>query len=270
MSFSDARSFPGRVRHPSAPQMVRGKPGLPDLPVSDRYWRLHSACVVGSLALLSAWLMHWGGDFAVADALYALQGGEWAFKTAWLTEDVIHIAGRNLSILIWMTVTLAWALKRSRDQDSSWRRPLAYLALATLAGVAATAMLKAVSPLDCPWDLSRYGGTRDFFGLFSARPDGMGGGGCFPAGHASGGYAWVALYFFFASTKPALRHWGLAVGLSAGLLFGVSQQFRGAHFLSHDLWTAAICWLVALWIHRQMFRPRKLLGSHRLEESHGG
>ena len=69
---------------------------------------------------------------------------------------------------------------------------------------------------------------------------------CFPAGHASAGYAWMALYFFFLATRPQWRWLGLAVGIVLGLLFGVVQQLRGAHFLSHDLWTAVICWSCAL------------------------
>jgi membrane-associated PAP2 superfamily phosphatase len=36
------------------------------------------------------------------------------------------------------------------------------------------------------------------------------------------------------------------VGLVAGGVFGAAQQLRGAHFLSHDLWTLATCWTVSL------------------------
>ena len=52
-----------------------------------------------------------------------------------------------------------------------------------------------------------------------------------------------------------IKHWsnmdcpwgllGLVTGLSAGLLFGISQQLRGAHFVSHDIWTLGICWATA-------------------------
>ena len=69
---------------------------------------------------------------------------------------------------------------------------------------------------------------------------------CFPAGHASAGYAWVALYFFFLATRPAWRWRGLAIGLATGAVFGISQQLRGAHFLSHDIFAMIICWGVAL------------------------
>ena len=32
----------------------------------------------------------------------------------------------------------------------------------------------------------------------------------------------------------------------AGLLLGLGQQWRGAHFMSHTLWSAWICWMVGL------------------------
>ena len=66
---------------------------------------------------------------------------------------------------------------------------------------------------------------------------------CFPAGHSSGGYAWVALYFVLAGR----RRWaGLAIGLGLGLAFGATQWARGMHFPSHDVVSAAVAWAVAL------------------------
>jgi membrane-associated PAP2 superfamily phosphatase len=64
----------------------------------------------------------------------------------------------------------------------------------------------------------------------------------------------VALYFFFASVRPAWRRIGLAIGIGAGAILGVAQQLRGAHYLSHDLWTLAISWFVALGVHRLSVR----------------
>ena len=37
----------------------------------------------------------------------------------------------------------------------------------------------------------------------------------------------------------------LAIGLLAGMVFGLAQQLRGAHFLSHDVASLAVCWGVA-------------------------
>lgn len=71
----------------------------------------------------------------------------------------------------------------------------------------------------------------------------------FPAGHASAGCAWVSLYFFALLLSPSWRWWGLALGLVAGGVFGVTQQLRGAHFLSHVLWALATCRVLALAVY---------------------
>jgi len=40
------------------------------------------------------------------------------------------------------------------------------------------------------------------------------------------------------------RRW-LAGAMLAGFVFGLAQQVRGAHYMSHTLWTAWLCWSVA-------------------------
>jgi len=67
------------------------------------------------------------------------------------------------------------------------------------------------------------------------------------------------LYFFFLNAGPHLRWRGLAIGIAAGVVFGIAQQLRGAHFLSHDLWTAAICWTTAVGLYLWL-RPKANVG----------
>jgi membrane-associated PAP2 superfamily phosphatase len=55
----------------------------------------------------------------------------------------------------------------------------------------------------------------------------------------------VGGYFAFnASCQRLARQW-LAAALAAGMVLGLAQQWRGAHFMSHTLWSAAVCWAVA-------------------------
>lgn len=49
----------------------------------------------------------------------------------------------------------------------------------------------------------------------------------------------------YAVAPRAVRVWLVAVGL-AGLVLGLAQEWRGAHYMSHTLWTAWVCWSVAL------------------------
>ena len=38
----------------------------------------------------------------------------------------------------------------------------------------------------------------------------------------------------------------LWTALAVGIFLGLSQQLRGAHYLSHTLWSAWLCWTVGL------------------------
>jgi len=207
---------------------------------------------VGSLLLMAG-----SGDQWLADHLYRWEGSRWALKDAWLTTHLIHKGGKNLSVLGSLLVLLG--LLRS-SFDARWkplRQPLLYLFLAVGLSTGMVALIKAWTQMDCPWDLQRYGGLHPFIGLFQSRPAMLGHNACFPAGHASAGYGWIALYFFALQVRPQWRWAGLALALCTGLVFGFSQQLRGAHFLSHDLWSLAISWTVAVLLYLLMFPPRQ-------------
>ncbi len=200
-------------------------------------------------------LMAGNGDQWLADQIYRWEGSRWAFKDAWWTTHVIHRGGKNLSTLAGVLVMLA--LLRA-CLDARWkalRRPLLYLLLAVGLSTGLVALLKSMTQMDCPWDLQRYGGLRPFIGLFEARPELLGRAACFPAGHASAGYGWVALYFFALQVRPRWRWVALATAVATGLAFGFSQQLRGAHFLSHDVWSLAVSWTVAVLLYLLMFPP---------------
>jgi membrane-associated PAP2 superfamily phosphatase len=194
--------------------------------------------------LLLAW---WGArqiDLHWAGWLFQWEGGAWALKRSVLLEGVLHRGGRLLSQVAWTGVLVA-TLWRWRSPSAPWTRPAARLLLAVFASIACVAALKSLTHMDCPWDLAGLGGQRPFIDLFEARPATLGPAACFPAAHAAGGFAWVALYFFFRQVAPRWRHAGLGIGLLAGLVFGLAQQLRGAHFLSHDIASLAVCWGVA-------------------------
>jgi membrane-associated PAP2 superfamily phosphatase len=207
--------------------------------------RRHLAMPLVLCALALASISLFALDWRIAHALYAWEGYRWILKHAFVTETLLHRLGHDLSLAAWLGVLLVWLTALRRDALAGWRRPLGYLLLSVLLSTLLVAALKSATGMDCPWDIDGLGGARPYLGLFDPRPTGLPDAACFPAGHASGGYAWMALYFFFRMTRPALRLYGLSIGATVGAVFGVAQQLRGAHFLSHDLWTAALCWAVA-------------------------
>ncbi len=198
-----------------------------------------------------AWLQL---DWSLAHRIYAWEGYRWVLKKAFFTESLLHRSGHDLSVVAWVGALVAWLMSLKRESLQAWRKPLGYLLLSVLLATLLVSWVKSWSNMDCPWDIKGLGGTRPYVALFAARPAWLPDGRCFPAGHASGGYAWMALYFFFLMIRPHLRWRGLAIGVGVGVLFGIAQQFRGAHFISHDLWTAMICWAVAFGLYRVFLR----------------
>ena len=113
-------------------------------------------------------------------------------------------------------------------------------------GMLLVSAIKRVSVTSCPWDLAAFGGNLPLVSHWQLGLSDGGPGHCFPAGHASAGFAWIAGWFAWPRGSRAARVW-LATALVGGLVLGVAQQLRGAHFMSHTLWTAWTCWTWA-WI----------------------
>jgi membrane-associated PAP2 superfamily phosphatase len=106
-------------------------------------------------------------------------------------------------------------------------------------------LLKAGNSTSCPWDLGEFGGAAHYVSHWSGLADG-GAGRCFPAGHAASGFSFVGGYFAFLRVDPQQARLWLQAACGSGLLLGLAQQWRGAHFMSHTLWTAVLCWCTAL------------------------
>lgn len=249
-----------RADHDPFPASAQGAPA-PNVRRPGSSTNFHRRLLTWPLMVLTALFVAANvrhADLWLADRLYAWEGHAWTLRHAWATQDLIHLLGRGFSIAAWIATFAAWSMACARPRWAHLRRPLLYLLAATALSTLLVAGLKSISNIDCPWDLARYGGARPYVGLFEPRPAWLGRGVCFPAGHAAGGYAWVALYFFLMEVKPSWRRAGLVAGLGVGLLFGISQQLRGAHFASHDLAALAICWSCAWIVHRFFWRDALL------------
>lgn len=211
-----------------------------------RFWRNHLLLPLLLFILLAGLLESGPLDLYLADLIYQAGGSSWALQNNSLFSNLLHDQAKALvkllAVLLFVLAILSQFIGRMRP----YRRVLWYLALVMPLSGLLVGIGKELSHVDCPWSLLRYGGEHPYIRLFEAHPGDFSYGKCFPAAHAGAGYTFLALYFFLAVSRPAWRGYGLLTGIVLGLLFGFTQQLRGAHFLSHDLWTAAICWFNSL------------------------
>ena len=161
---------------------------------------------------------------------------------AWLIPHE-HPLGRALAydgpkalIIIWAVLLIGAAIFAKRVRT----RALYLLACLAVVSVVCT-QIRAVTGMATPLELKAFGGTHEHLLLFQAKPAGYPSH-AFPAGHASGGFALLGLYWILQA-----RRWrGLALGLGVGCWMGFYQVARGEHFLSHTLATAALAWLLCV------------------------
>lgn len=224
---------------------------------NTRHFWLRHGLLPALLFLILAVLGQFSGlDLAVSNLLYDVELARWRIGDTWLTQKVLHDGGADVIRLIAIFVLLglagSWLVPRLRH----WRRTFAYAFLCMLLGTGLVALGKHYSNVDCPWNLAQYGGDRQYVPVFSPRPADMPRGVCFPGGHSSGGFSLFFLYFLFLGRNRRLALAGLGLALATGTLFAATQWVRGAHFISHDVWSAFICWSVALGLYAWAFRQR--------------
>lgn len=173
----------------------------------------------------------------------------------WFLEVVMHRWAKNLlwaaGLLCLGVLLLSFALDRLRPL----RRRLLFLTLALGLGPAAVAGLKVITDKHCPWDLQIYGGSLPHVRLLEPRPRDLPPGRCFPGGHAAGGFALMSFWFVWRRERPRAAAAALGIGFACGFALGFGRIMQGAHFLSHNLWAAWVCWVVALALYAPILEP---------------
>ena len=194
---------------------------------------------------------------------------QFPWRNYWFLEVVMHYWIKYAVVVLAVMVLAAFALSFRIGSIAPLRRVLLFLVLAMGLSTAAVSYLKGVNPKQCPYDLKMYGGYAPYVALFEKTPEGVKPGRCWPGGHSSTGFCLMAFYFAGRHLRNRrLAYWGLFGGFGLGFVLGLGRVMQGAHFLSHQLWTALICWLVMLALYELLLRrqpiPEKEAGSQAL------
>ena len=202
-----------------------------------------------------------GRDLALLlAALLALAFWEWLGADLWLIRGYgtpegfalqhhpllskgLHEGGR---LLAWVMIALlAWDAWTLRWSGPSRRLRWAAIALVLLATVMISTF-KRLSDTSCPWDMLEFGGQWPYVPHWLLQVRDGGPGRCFPSGHASAAFAFLLAWAVWRPFNAVVARRMLVLILVLGSLFAWVQMARGAHYLSHSMWTAWLCWAMAL------------------------
>jgi len=185
-------------------------------------------------------------DLAVQDRLYDAQTGSWLWDKHEPVARVLFYTGPKTA-LVALAATCLLTLLASGHWDFARKRRqgLAVLLISLIIVPATAGALKTATNVACPARSDRYGGNVPTLSLFErypadARPADRQR--CFPAGHASGGFALFALVFLFKTR--AARRGAVALALAVGGAMAAYKMAIGDHFLSHTLVTMELAVLL--------------------------
>lgn len=196
--------------------------------------------LLAALLVLALW--EWLGADLWLIRSYGTHEG-FALRNHPLFSQVLHDGGRFLA---WtMIALLAWDASVLRWPGPSRRLRWAAIAFVLLATVVISTF-KRLSDTSCPWDMLEFGGQWPYVPHWLLQVRDGGPGRCFPSGHASAAFAFLLAWAIWRPFNAVLARRMLVLVLLLGSLFAWVQMVRGAHYLSHSLWTAWLCWVMAL------------------------
>lgn len=175
--------------------------------------------------------------------------GQFPLKNHWALAELNHRYVKNVLILVYLSFLLGWlaSFKYQAWQIRRWE--FGYYFGMVIVSTLFIGILKSQSAHACPWNMTLPGPNAVLWN-FSATA-----GHCFPGGHASSGFALMAGYFVYRRSNRTRAYFFLCSASILGFAMGWAQMMRGAHFLSHNLWTGWIIWCInviayALFYHK--------------------
>ena len=189
-------------------------------------------------------------DIFIQDFFYKPEFHCWILgRNQHLLRLLFYSGAKSLLIMFGITCVLMFGLSFTVKRIRPWRSQSLLLILSLTLIPLFINSLKAATNIYVPHKIERYGGNMPYVKLFESYPDnfcpkrrGRG----WPAGHASGGFALMALYF--TGSRKRTRKLGLAVGISTGWITGLYQMICGQHYLSHTIISMQIAWIIILLI----------------------
>ena len=193
-------------------------------------------------------------DLLIQGYLFDGQSGNWLLDRDAPGLKLLFYDGIKAVLVLLAAVSLTTIVIDSfRPLLGTLRRPLLIVALSLILVPGTVGIMKATTNTPCPRDIATFGGELPYVDVLDSWPTGSEPAElqrCYPAGHASGGFALLALILMTSSLQGRIA---LAVmALSVGWGMGIYKMAIGDHFLSHTLASMLIGIFIISCLHRYL------------------
>ena len=189
-------------------------------------------------------------DIVVQDHFFDFKTQQWIIDRHDRVLDFIFYSGiKKLLILVAVTILIALIFFRKKAIVNTYKKGLLIVLLSAIFIPSVVGGLKNVTNTPCPKNINHYGGSYPDLKVFDSYPSDFKQEcsiRCWPAGHASGGFALLSLFFLFKQSSN--RKKAILFALVIGWSMGIYKMLIGDHFLSHTLITMLLAWTIILTI----------------------
>jgi len=160
---------------------------------------------------------------------------------------------KRVLILFAILLLIVLLFFRKKETLQKYKKGIIIVLLSSILIPITVGGLKRYTNMPCPKHEKIYGGVYPKTKVWEAYPpkfrqaDKIK---CWPAGHASGGFALLSLFFLFKRRRNKIL--SLIVASMIGTSMGLYKMLIGDHYLSHTLITLLLSWLIILLIVRSV------------------
>lgn len=187
-------------------------------------------------------------DTVVQDELFDSSTSTWVLDRDLQPYRLIFYDGiKKVLILFALSFLIGLLFFRKHKLVQEYKRGMLILVLSAIFIPLTIGGLKKYTNMPCPKNEIHYGGKMIKTSVWQSYDEpykSMKKIRCWPAGHASGGFALLSLFFLFKTKRNKVL--ALVIALSVGWTMGIYKMLIGDHFLSHTIISMIIAWLIVL------------------------
>jgi membrane-associated PAP2 superfamily phosphatase len=190
-------------------------------------------------------------DLTVQDYFFNTKTHMWIMNSYMQPYEMIFYTGAKRSLIVFALLLLFLSIiYRKTHLIKIYKKGIIVILLSAIFVPSITGLLKDHTNMPCPKNEIRYGGLYPRTAVWECYPRDfkLPQTKCWPAGHASGGFALLSLFFLFKKRRNRLI--ALGISLSIAWSMGLYKMLIGDHFLSHTLITMFLAWLIILFLQK--------------------
>ena len=191
-------------------------------------------------------------DIRIENIFYNFSTHTWLIdRNEKILKFIFYDGIKKLLIIVAVLMLFSLIVFRRNKIVNEYKKGLIVVILSAIFVPVVIGGLKAVTNTPCPKNTVIYGGIYPEVKVLESYPKNFHQKGkikCWPAGHASGGFALLSLFFLFKSPRNKKR--AVILSMVVGWSMGLYKMMIGDHYLSHTLVTMFLAWIIILIIAR--------------------